>query len=213
MNCDTAFELMTDAEAANSSALAQHLGTCPRCRQMQETLAPALGFLAGTVRQAPFGESAHATGGSRAARRQPSVTVEALKIAEQSAARLAARCETRSMRLQRAAGHGLRYAAIFAAGVLLAVTFLSPRDAPVPGDARCTRSEASRSDIERSAAEIRALALSCAACHDAASHPSTDRRSSALELNRVGDFDWLRTLLVEDTLIAALDRPISMRRA
>ncbi len=45
MNCDTAFDLMTDAEGAASLALANHLAGCPRCRQMQETLAPALVFL------------------------------------------------------------------------------------------------------------------------------------------------------------------------
>ncbi len=45
MNCDTAFDLMTDAEGAGSLALANHLAGCPRCRQMQETLAPALEFL------------------------------------------------------------------------------------------------------------------------------------------------------------------------
>src|SRR5579872_6815601 len=34
MNCDTAFDLMTDAGAFRSTALMAHLESCPRCRQM-----------------------------------------------------------------------------------------------------------------------------------------------------------------------------------
>ena len=46
MNCDTAFDLLTDPNGSRSSALAEHFETCARCRHMQQTLAPALDFLA-----------------------------------------------------------------------------------------------------------------------------------------------------------------------
>lgn len=42
MNCDEAFELITHPTDHNCDELQWHLQMCPRCRQMQETLAPAL---------------------------------------------------------------------------------------------------------------------------------------------------------------------------
>lgn len=44
MDCDEAFQLMTDPRGAQSPALQWHLQGCPRCRQMLETLAPALKY-------------------------------------------------------------------------------------------------------------------------------------------------------------------------
>lgn len=46
MNCDEAFEYMTDPVLGDSSELKWHLDLCPRCRQMREVLAPALDLLA-----------------------------------------------------------------------------------------------------------------------------------------------------------------------
>lgn len=42
MNCDQAFDAMTDPTGSAAGALREHLSCCPRCRQMRETLAPAL---------------------------------------------------------------------------------------------------------------------------------------------------------------------------
>jgi hypothetical protein len=42
MNCDEAFELITHPTDHNCDELQWHLQMCPRCRQMQDTLAPAL---------------------------------------------------------------------------------------------------------------------------------------------------------------------------
>ncbi|MGE0377997.1 MAG: anti-sigma factor [Planctomycetaceae bacterium] len=46
MNCDQAFDAMTDPDRPHGRELAQHLRACPRCRQMYETLEPALGLFA-----------------------------------------------------------------------------------------------------------------------------------------------------------------------
>jgi len=46
VNCDQAFECLTDPFHAGQPELEQHLAGCPRCRQMQETLEPALGLFA-----------------------------------------------------------------------------------------------------------------------------------------------------------------------
>lgn len=208
MNCDMAFDLMTDAKTAGSSALARHLESCPRCRQMQETLAPALSLLSQDAPVDPSPEYPSAAGEAGVRARQPMVTVEALKIAEQAATRLTAPFETPHVRLKRLAGRSIRYAAAFAGGLLLAVTVFATRDAEVPNEENCTRRDAGRNDIERSAAEIRALALSCAACHDA-SHPMIERRSTSLEPRRAREFDWVRPLLAGETLLALCEHPVS----
>jgi hypothetical protein len=45
MNCDEAFEALTDPSQQNSDALQRHLENCNRCMQMREVLAPALNLL------------------------------------------------------------------------------------------------------------------------------------------------------------------------
>lgn len=202
MNCDTAFELMTDAGGCQSAALAQHLGGCPRCRQMQETLAPALGFLAPVA----WDSAADELAGERdeisvGADRKPFLTLEALKVARDAAKALAARRETRPDRLSALGGHALRCAAVFAAGILLGLVFVEQRDRPVPQARECTRHAAARDGTARSAAEIQRLALSCGACHDAAANP-IDTRTTLRELDRARQFDWLRQVSGEEVLVA-----------
>ena len=178
MNCDTAFDLMTNPEAARSSALARHLEQCPRCRQMQDTLAPALGLLSGSVGNEPSWESGDSLREDVSeAGRRPIVTGDALQIAEQAATGLAARFETRRERVQRHIASSLRYVAVFAAGLLLAFACFGPRDAAPAFEDRCTRGEAGRTDLVRSAGEIRKLALSCTSCHNVERHSSSERRS------------------------------------
>ena len=215
MNCDTAFDLMTDAETTRSSALARHLEGCPRCRQMQETLSPALRFLTRNDQDdSPWDFTATLDEETRGGGRQPIVTIKALKIAEQAATGLAAKCETRREHMQRLVGSDLRYAAVFAAGLLLAVTLFdsTTHDSRIPIEEKCTRREASRIDIERSAVAIRALALSCSACHGAA--PSLiERHATSLESRGVGAFDWVRLLLADETLLATRQSRAGMRSA
>ncbi len=42
MNCDQAFDVMTSPRRMSDRALPVHLAGCPRCREMQATLEPAL---------------------------------------------------------------------------------------------------------------------------------------------------------------------------
>ena len=95
MNCDTAFDLMTDPHGSRSGALAEHFGTCPRCRRMQETLAPALEFLADDPALSWANrESTHSAAGG-----QPIVTAEAVQLARQAATNLASRAELPRVRV------------------------------------------------------------------------------------------------------------------
>jgi hypothetical protein len=198
MNCDMAFELMTDAEGSRSPALMRHLDGCPRCRQMQETLAPALGFLAPS---AVAGHPAHEPGPAfddrprdRGSRRTPLLNLEALKIAQQTAHDLTARSDTPGDRLKRRAATTLRYSTAFAAGLLLAFTLFPQRQAAVPTGNHCTWSEAPSDDRERPAGKGRALELTCAACH--VPHQAIDARSAALDSQDTRHFERLMAWLV-----------------
>lgn len=44
MNCDQAFDVLTGPRRASDRELLVHLAGCPRCREMQATLEPALGL-------------------------------------------------------------------------------------------------------------------------------------------------------------------------
>ena|SRR5579872_391718 len=179
MNCDTAFDLMTDTKGSGSPALTLHLSNCRRCRQMRETLAPALGFLAPAADEnwphegaSSFDESTASTGASQ---RKPFVTVESVRIARQAAGDLAARAD-RSFGRRRLVRSLLNYGAVFAAGMMLAASLLHerrPETAPPLGT--CTRGAASADDWQGSSAEIRLLALSCAGCHDPGRRARDDR--------------------------------------
>lgn len=44
MNCDQAFDVMTSSRGARDPDLHDHMDRCPRCREMLQTLEPALGM-------------------------------------------------------------------------------------------------------------------------------------------------------------------------
>jgi predicted anti-sigma-YlaC factor YlaD len=50
MNCDQAFDQMTQLGGGTDPMLQSHLAGCRRCREMQETLAPALGLFESQAR-------------------------------------------------------------------------------------------------------------------------------------------------------------------
>jgi len=202
MNCDTAFDLMTDAEGSRSAALARHLDDCPRCRQMQATLAPALDFLVEThpadgAREPGVPHSATASAG----RRQPIVTAEALRIAQQTAIALRTRTESPRDRMQRLAGRTLQYSAVFAAGLLVALMLFEIRHETGPAERECTRYAAAMRNPQRTSTEIEALQLSCARCHNP---PESQReeRPSRIHSSRRADELLLERLLGQETLVA-----------
>lgn len=105
MNCDEAFELITHPTDHNCDELQWHLQMCPRCRQMQETLAPALDSFQGLSDEfalsdeelalfddhftheshsQPDSSPGYAQGG------KPFLSPDAVRIAEQAATRLSA---------------------------------------------------------------------------------------------------------------------------
>ena len=80
MNCDQAFDAMTDPCEIDSPELSFHLASCTRCRQMFETLEPALGLF-----NAPVDADAR-----EYERQDTQALMSPVQMAEQVAARLSA---------------------------------------------------------------------------------------------------------------------------
>ena len=201
MNCDTAFDLMTDENGSRSSALAQHFETCSRCRQMQETLAPALEFLTQDEPSQDFFAGSRGGATSEAGGRQPFVTIESLRIAQQAAGRLAAQADMPRARRQRLAGQLTRYAAVFAAGLLVAFVLVPERDRETIPVGQCRRQEAAGETSGRAADSIQTLAQSCAVCHTAAPTQAHDKKTSfrsEFRSERANSWDWLAPLFCEE---------------
>lgn len=121
MNCDEAFDRITDPERCRSAELDWHLEMCPRCRQMREVLAPALDLLAPQEAEFAVGEDVGFSPGDNdcESRREAFLSPESLAVAERAARDLSP--QRRPRRSQRRGMGLLRYAAAFAFGAMLAV--------------------------------------------------------------------------------------------
>jgi hypothetical protein len=116
MNCNQAFELITDPVGAGSPALQQHLERCPRCRTMQQTLAPALDWMFSPADQPRDGHSS--CGDS------PFLSAQAVMVAEQVARSLPKHRGARWIdALRRAAVIGT----VAALGVMFGAMLLEPK--------------------------------------------------------------------------------------
>jgi hypothetical protein len=159
MNCNQAFELMTDPVGAASPALQRHLERCPRCRQMQQTLSPALDWLRSAEASLP-----DQTDADRKA--VPLLTAQAVLLAEDVARNLPRR---RTRLGAEAARRAAMIAAVAAFGVWLGAVFLdsSPREqpsAPAPALTACLWEQ--RQLLEHLPdASPRGVLLSCLTCH------------------------------------------------
>jgi hypothetical protein len=153
MNCDQAFEVMTSPAKTSRAALAGHLSDCPRCRQMYETLQPALGVLQL--------ESPTPLTKSRSLTPQGSSVRLATRIADRLR-----RSRAAEHRPPVARRHGLAFGVSILAGFLLAVGLaqLLPRAAsapPVPAQ-DCVWLNPQLAEGGSSAA---AVVTSCVHCH------------------------------------------------
>lgn len=180
MTCDEAFECLTDPDRRPSDELDRHLAGCPRCRHMQETLAPALLLFDHAAQDrgefpptADFDmlfedwEEAIPAAAAGVAESAP----EAVAPEDVALFELTEAAPDRSP-LSRFSRRCAALAAAFAGGAALAALLLAlawPEDhaggsALARGFDRCTwlhREEAQR----RGAADHRSIVLSCVACH------------------------------------------------
>ena len=149
IDCDQAFDCLTDAARRESPELRNHLDSCPRCRQMAETLAPAIDLLWGPV--PPWMQAEAVTTAT-------APTATAVRIAQRNARRLSTWRGT----LVRGWGSHLVAGLVGAAAGLVAMAFVPPPQA-APGDvpAICTWND--RGTVP--ARDARTLTRSCVVCH------------------------------------------------
>jgi cytochrome c553 len=214
MNCDDAFDALTDPRQADAAPLRQHLGVCPRCRALQEVLEPALSLLG---EDSPRGsapgvasptESADPVSSDRS--RTPFLSVEAVQLAETTAERLSSATGRECVKpTRRDASRGfwspgpisvaLRSAALILFGAL-AVYCVRPWDrtierssspslVPVHRSNACTRNDFPQT--RRTTDDARSVVLTCVSCHmkekksPAPSMPASLRKQSRRETIRV----------------------------
>jgi hypothetical protein len=172
MNCNEAFEHLTDANLRNGNELRLHIDACPRCRQMQAVLEPALGLFdppvlpprpAAGSDPAPRGESAPAI---------PYLSPDAVQLAEDTARTLMEQKTGCGVHSRRKSAMGLMFAA---AGLLLAAVAVYGFNLDTDGDASPLRSDPviasectwlNRSEASpKQPPKARGIVLSCVACH------------------------------------------------
>jgi hypothetical protein len=178
MNCDEAFEALTDVERCNSRDLRWHLDMCPRCRQMREVLSPALDLLRGSdAKAADVGQSEDTRTDLSSASETRLLTPEVVRLAEQTARELAAATPVRTTKPRRLHLAGWKIAVALVGSLVVALSLLTwdePDDRAVnspptvtPASAGCTWLDAIENAERRrqTSSNARILALSCVACH------------------------------------------------
>ncbi len=184
MNCDEAFDALTNADQMNNLALKWHLEFCPRCREMQNVLAPALGLLAEEIQErrsqssnrlAEFlGESDSASArpsSGRGTAAVPFLTPEAVQVAEETAQKLHSPRRTfRSGWVRFAAAAAVCLLAAFGVSSALAPADSSspaPQTEPLRLADRClwTEREAHPAPPSAEPSSSRWVVLSCVSCH------------------------------------------------
>lgn len=158
MNCDQAFDYLTDPQRRESPALARHLADCPRCRAMRDALEPALELFHELAAEPDA--SAIAEGG------QSGVSVDSVRLAEQAAASLAGPMPGGRPRLASwRVGLGYAAAALLGAGIALAVhsTVEDPAASGPAQRSRCLWRE--HDSIAPLEPESELLTAECMRCH------------------------------------------------
>lgn len=150
MNCDQAFDVITSSRRTSDHELLVHLSGCPRCREMQVTLEPALGmFRADTP--------------AITSRSPWEVASEGSDVATQAARKLTTSAHPPRQRL-----HSLwSYAAamVFGAGLVWSTFALTPPTAVAPTARRSAQDCLLRADSRPTGMTGRQMTQSCLACH------------------------------------------------
>lgn len=163
MNCDQAFDYLTDSTRRDSGSLARHLAGCARCRQLKDTLEPALDLFDDLVPEPGIDSISRAAGD------------DAVRIAEQSAARLSRRRALSAARFRTAMG----FAAMFLIGAALVYGLTIVGDDPLPANSICPwKNRAYADDANVPASHV---VLSCVDCHMAPPASSDNATSLRLE--------------------------------
>jgi len=163
MNCDQAFDCLTDSGRRHSAQLEEHLAHCGRCRQMQETLEPALDLFDELVPEPDL--SARTV--------TQTLAPESVRVAEQAASRLLAAGTQLPVRRR---SQVWRYAAAAMVGAALMGLMGSINKAHSPAvegsaevvvpDVEASKCPWERKTFDRDLYPTKtALALACVNCH------------------------------------------------
>jgi hypothetical protein len=200
MNCDDAFDALTDPASANAAALAAHLENCPRCRELKQVLEPALSMLCGDLpaeRAMPVTMPNEVRGKDAVSPQKAFLSVEAIGVAEAAAARLASLSASRSshpaarLPRHRFGGRVLQGAlcaafgglAVFCIGLWVGKSDVAPQPSLVPvivPAGVCTRNAVPQKTRKAPGENARAVILSCVACHLRDHQPRTERLPTSL---------------------------------
>jgi hypothetical protein len=185
MNCDDAFDALTDPEGADAAELAEHLARCPRCRELKQVLEPALSLLCGDLPAEPAMPGTppnEGRGPDRAiASRKAFLSADAIGVAETTAARLASLSASGGSRPvvrlpgRRISGKALQGVlcaalgglAVFCIGFWGGKSDVRPQPQLAPAvipTGVCTRNAVSQKATQKRE-NARAVILSCVACH------------------------------------------------
>ena len=190
MNCDEAFDFLTTPNNRPNKQFEGHLAMCPRCRQMKETLEPAL---------AMFNTNAAAEGHAQIdfllneelpqheTFRQDTVSAETVQLAESTAAEFSAQVPPGWPRLRKAAALvGSQVALIFLGAVIAFGLFHIPEDLQTSSMAvaseTCLWQNSNRTD-QLPNGDPHTVASTCLRCHwkeASASKPVTIHRAATV---------------------------------
>jgi len=170
MNCDQAFEQLTDPTRSYSAPLEAHLAECPRCRHMREALSPALACFGSPEKASsadiePAGNPGNAAGAHF-------LSVEAVQVAEAAARQLAARRQVSRPPVHAFTGLAAACAAIIMVAAAMTLDVVrndrldfAPAAFEKPMIAACTRADYAGERDPLVAVNSRSVVLSCMGCH------------------------------------------------
>ncbi len=156
MNCDQAFDVLTGPRRSSDRELRVHLSGCPRCREMQATLEPALGLF-----QADSDASRKGDPWEDASERT--------EVATQSARRLTA---TAPAPRHRAIGlWGYAAAVLLGAGLVWGTLALTPSTSMRPASHYSKSDCLYLANVRPTGMTSHQMTQSCLACHAVADRP------------------------------------------
>lgn len=171
MNCDDAFDCLTDPARRESRALRVHLKTCRRCAHMQTVLEPALALFDIPATFEAVDDASYRDVDQTAAdtaSRKPAVAMhDSVRLAASAAYRLQAASAPRSTHWQSAVRPALGYAAALVIGAAAALALFQgdAADEQAAPQAEPCSWQMSRMADARHNADVRTLLAACIACH------------------------------------------------
>lgn len=168
MNCDEAFDQLTDPKHRDSADLRWHLERCPRCRQMQDVLAPALDLFDAPGEMFMESPSLPPSGSGF-------LSAESILLAERTAAELSRSHVAEPPRRKSFVMASLKYAAFFflGAAVVFGITNFSADGKPAISaqPTQCLWQQQQQGSNSERSANSKSVVLSCVECHLSSTGP------------------------------------------